>query len=242
MPTSTKSVPELVIIQYEDLINKDADLDEAIGRAYGPGALGVIGIRGIPNFVERKKALLPQAHQLAHLPKESLAKLEDEKSLYNAGWSHGREKLGDKPDFAKGSFYFNPLCDKPGTEDERKKYPYSYIENIWPSDEMPDFEPAAKALGKLMHEQVVALCVHIDKFAEKKVENYVENCMYKAMCETIKAKGRLLYYFPLSEEELKKGQADSWIGWHNDSGFLTSLTKKCRLSCVLNHFKSQIVL
>jgi hypothetical protein len=37
------------------------------------------------------------------------------------------------------------------------------------------------------------------------------------------AKGRLLYYFPLSEEESKNAGDDSWIGWHNDSGFLTAL-------------------
>jgi hypothetical protein len=39
----------------------------------------------------------------------------------------------------------------------------------------------------------------------------------------VKAKGRLLYYFPLSEEEVKDAGDDSWIGWHNDSGFLTAL-------------------
>ena len=28
---------------------------------------------------------------------------------YNVGWSYGKEKLGDKPDFGKGSYYGNPL-------------------------------------------------------------------------------------------------------------------------------------
>jgi hypothetical protein len=41
--------------------------------------------------------------------------LEHEPSMYNVGWSHGKEKLGDTPDFAKGSFYANPLYDEPGT-------------------------------------------------------------------------------------------------------------------------------
>ena len=26
--------------------------------------------------------------------------------------SHGKEKLGDEPDFAKASYYFNPITDK----------------------------------------------------------------------------------------------------------------------------------
>eukprot|EP00957_Ditylum_brightwellii_P065271 4950814-Ditylum_brightwellii.AAC.1 len=53
------------------------------------------------------------------------------------------------------------------------------------------------------------------------------------MKQTEKAKGRLLYYFPLDNGEVKddvnnaKDDADiaeySWIGWHNDSGFLTAL-------------------
>ena len=88
---------------------------------------------------------------------------------------------------------------------------------------MPTFEHDAKALGRLMYDQVVKLCTHIDKFAKSKVPNYKDNVMHEAMCATEKAKSRLLYYFPLSDEELKHGAADSWIGWHNDSGFLTGM-------------------
>ncbi len=39
------------------------------------------------------------------------------------------------------------------------------------------------------------------------------------MKNTKKIKGRLLYYFPSD----KTVSEDSWIGWHNDSGFLTAL-------------------
>ncbi|KNC69255.1 hypothetical protein SARC_18238, partial [Sphaeroforma arctica JP610] len=31
-----------------------------------------------------------------------LKDLEHEESMYNAGWSLGKEKMGDVPDFAKG--------------------------------------------------------------------------------------------------------------------------------------------
>ena len=49
--------------------------------------------------------------------------------MYNVGWSHGKEKLGDKPDFAKGSFYANPLFDEPGTpvSDWILLYVYIYV-------------------------------------------------------------------------------------------------------------------
>ncbi len=33
--------------------------------------------------------------------------------MYSFGWSHGKEKLEGKPDTAKGSFYFNPIHDRP---------------------------------------------------------------------------------------------------------------------------------
>ena len=39
------------------------------------------------------------------------------------------------------------------------------------------------------------------------------------MKKSNKVKGRLLYYYPTTSET-----EDSWIGWHNDSGFLTALT------------------
>lgn len=53
------------------------------------------------------------------------------------------------------------------------------------------------------------------------------------MSNTKKIKGRLLYYYPPSGDGNKEGekknddadtQEDGWIGWHNDSGFLTALT------------------
>jgi hypothetical protein len=169
MSGCTRPAPDLVILTFEEVTNPSADLSDKVGKAYGPGGLGVIAIRGIPGFVEAKSGMLPLAHTLAHLPSDDLLKLEDSKSLYNAGWSHGKEKLGDKPDFAKGSFYFNPLTDAPGTQEERDQFPVSYPCNIWPTESMPTFEPAAKKLGLLMHEQVVKLSHHIDKFAKSKV-------------------------------------------------------------------------
>lgn len=209
----------LVIVDYADLTvqNTSSELGEKIAEAYARG-FGVIGIRNVPSFVECKAAVLRQAHALAHLPAEELVKLEDPKSLFNAGWSHGKEKLGDKPDFAKGSFYFNPLTDKPGTDEDREKFPAAFPCNIWPTERMPEFEPAAKRLGKVMHECVVHLSRHIDAHVQTKLKDYEPGLISKAMKTTEKAKGRLLYYFPMQ----KKGES-SWIGWHNDSGFLTSL-------------------
>jgi len=63
----------------------------------------------------------------------------------NAGWSHGREKLGANPDYSKGSFYANPLFDDPPVDEEIKKSnPYAYPPNIWPKESLPELEPAFK--------------------------------------------------------------------------------------------------
>lgn len=43
---------------------------------------------------------------------------EDPTSLYNFGWSHGKEVLGSAPDTHKGSYYANPLLDAPTDDPE----------------------------------------------------------------------------------------------------------------------------
>ena len=95
MSGCTRPPPELQIVDYADVCSPTSELSSPIEKSFGPGGLGVIAIRNIPNFVTSKQALLPQAHTLAHLPKEELEKLEDGKSLYNAGWSHGKEKVSE---------------------------------------------------------------------------------------------------------------------------------------------------
>lgn len=216
----------------------NTQLQSKLIQAFGSGSLGIVAIRGVPNFLDARSKFLPMAHMLAHLPKEYLEeRLADPKTLYNAGWSHGKEKLGDKPDFAKGSFYFNPLSDEPGTAELREKFPLSYPCNVWPDkDKMPSFEESAKDLGSMMHRAVVRLALHIDALAKRERGNsYPDRLLYNSMKDTDKAKGRLLYYFPLDESTGSAEKAnirnvstsvnaeDSWIGWHNDSGFLTAL-------------------
>lgn len=122
---------DIVIIEYTDLIatseEHGAGVIEKIESAFGPNGYGVIAIRGVPSFVEAKLECLPQAYTLAHLSSEQLLDIEDPVSLYNAGWSHGKEMLkANKPDLAKASFYFNPVTDVPGTKEDRQRFPVSY--------------------------------------------------------------------------------------------------------------------
>lgn len=89
-----------VILQFADLL-AERDLGDDIYRAYGPQGLGALVIAGIPGYAEARARLLPMGHTLAHASESVKSALEDPESLWNAGWSHGKEKLGDKPDYAK---------------------------------------------------------------------------------------------------------------------------------------------
>jgi isopenicillin N synthase-like dioxygenase len=231
---------DIVIVEYSDLLAPPAAdggqdnstaaaaatellLMEKIEKAFGPNGYGVIGIRGVPSFVEAKKECLTQAYDLAHLSPEELKNIEDPVSLYNAGWSHGKEMLkNNQPDTAKASFYFNPVTDEPGTEADRTKYPVSYPINKWPKESLPTLEPASKRLGCLMKDVAVELSKHIDTYAQSQCPDYPTSMLYSAMKDTEKVKGRLLYYYPLDGSK-KDNSVDSWIGFHNDSGYLTAL-------------------
>ena len=79
-----------MLIHYNDLLEGKKDLSASIEAAYGSEGLGIIAIKGVPDFAKLRQDLLPLAFKLAHLPKDVLASLEHPESYYNFGWSHGR--------------------------------------------------------------------------------------------------------------------------------------------------------
>ena len=218
--------------------------------------------------------------------------MTDASSLYNAGWSYGKEQLGHNkpPDTSKGSFYYNPVTDTPGTEQDRIRYPYSYPCNIWPpsnqvnDDLLPDFQKNAKQMGLLLKDVAIEIAKHLDVYVQNQLlqllhrqqpeqpepllpphnigttppppptKGSMPQCsiqsIYHHLKDTDKVKARLLYYYPLSLNQKIQSHSnntdnkamttttttttsddinvldekeDSWIGWHNDSGFLTAL-------------------
>lgn len=77
-------------------------------------ALGVVAVDGIPGMSSSRSHLLPMAAQLAQLDHSQQSKIERPDVQYSVGWSRGRERFdGQEPDWNKGSFYANPLCDNP---------------------------------------------------------------------------------------------------------------------------------
>jgi isopenicillin N synthase-like dioxygenase len=229
---------DIVVLEYQDLLS-DKDLSTEIMQAYGAGSIGAVAIRGIPNWADICSRTLPLGHKLASLPAEKLKSLEDEGSMYNAGWSLGKEKMGDTPDFSKASFYFNPLTDNP-TPELRSDFPWACPLNKWPLEsDISNFKSNCCEVGQIMKSVAVELSRHIDNLLASRVVGYESGSFYQAMVKSNKAKSRMLYYYPIQNSELSSASGDNWIAWHNDSGFLTCLAPELFLDhntgCIIDN-------
>jgi len=225
---------EVVIIQYSELLDGNCDLSERIEKAFGSNGIGILAVRGVPEFPAKRKALLPLSRKFAIMPDEVKEKMVHKESFYSFGWSHGKEKLEGKPDYSKGSYYNNPVHDRPfDDEDVIAKHPSFAHPNIWPREELPELEHAFKDLGTLIVNVGVLLSKHCDAYVSKKNQHYNTGRISSIIKQSRTAKARLLHYFPLSRESAEKIQDEhmneeefmsSWCGWHNDHGSLTGLT------------------
>jgi isopenicillin N synthase-like dioxygenase len=127
---------KVITLDYHDLNQKDVDLSSEIAQAFGNSTdcLGVCFVKNVPNLKEQRQLLLQAASHLAALSPIELQEITHKESLYNFGWSHGKEIMNGKPDFAKGSFYNNPVYDCPPciNLEFQKNHPEYGFPNIWP--------------------------------------------------------------------------------------------------------------
>ncbi|RKP09264.1 hypothetical protein THASP1DRAFT_14514, partial [Thamnocephalis sphaerospora] len=188
-------------------------------------ALGVIFVRGIPDYPALREDLLMQASVMANLQADIKERLTVTDAQYSVGWSHGKEKMNDKLDTEKGSFYANPLVDQPGaqvSEELRQQYPMYYRDNVWPTEaECPGFEQHFKALGGLISGVGYLLARHCDAY----VPGYTPDLISSALQSSDTTKARLLHYFPQKTPQTTSADDQaSWCGWHLDHSLLTGLT------------------
>ncbi|KAJ9530925.1 hypothetical protein QJQ45_028778 [Haematococcus lacustris] len=218
---------QLVVIEYERLTDSNADLHAQLQQAcivldcsrrrnrqavlpytpqaYGPDGLGVLTISGVPNISDMRERLLRLASQVAALPAPALQRLEDVASQYNFGWSHGKEALQSGAlDTHKGSFYANPMTDQPCAPDSPllQQYPQYFRPNIWPGPDLPDLEPAFKALGQAVVALGTQLAHHCDRYCCALNPGLAPGQLLGVLSASCTHKGRLLHYFP-------QGQPDS---------------------------------
>lgn len=190
-------------------------------------------VKNVPRLTEYRSALLPLSKKFALLPEDVKAGYVHEASHYSFGWSHGKEKLQGKPDVAKGSYYANPLFDRP-VDDESiiAKFPEFVHPNIWPTEALPELEPAFKNLGQLIVAVGVLVAQQVDKYVHSMCPSYPVNKLSSIIEKSVCCKARLLHYFaqeksPTSEavdNATNDDEYSNWCGWHNDHGSLTGLT------------------
>lgn len=133
--------------------------------------------------------------------------------------------MGDKPDTAKASYYYNPITDEPGTAQDRLDYPLSYPCNKWPDEDLynlPGFRHCCCDLGKILTDACIVLSRHLDSYVAAVVtvrngtganrSRLAANLLQTALTGTEKVKARLLYYYPLAT---KSSSEDSWVSNDN---------------------------
>jgi isopenicillin N synthase-like dioxygenase len=232
---------DMEVIAYEELEaamqSPNPSVFNRIVKAYGYAGLGILAVSNVPDMAVLRQRLLPLSREFAVLPDAVKAATERPDAYFQVGWSYGNEKLqGDQVDWAKGSYYANPLADVPEPSDAEmvKKYPSFLEPNVWPGEALPDFEPAFKDLGVRIVEVGRLVAKQCDDYIESVIPGYENGRFFKLLTESKTAKGRLLHYYPVDEvahlmpaatADSREGDSDfsDWCGWHNDHGSLTGL-------------------
>lgn len=132
-------------------------------------------------------------------------------------------------DLSKGSYYANPQYDRPVEDEELiQKYITFIHPNIWPTDDLPEFEPAFKTLGQLIVQVGLLIAYQCDNYVKKQCPSYEDGKLERIIRNSLCCKARLLNYYPIAQESLTAAgdhhdPFSSWCGWHNDHGSLTGL-------------------
>jgi hypothetical protein len=59
--------------------------------------LGLVVVKNVPGFLQKRVELLKLASVYANLPDDIKQKCEHPESRYSFGWSHGKEVMNGKP-------------------------------------------------------------------------------------------------------------------------------------------------
>jgi len=212
-----------VILEYNDLVAR-ADLSSSIEAAFGYNGMGLLVVKGVPNFVQYRNQLLTLAPQFASQSDSVKDKVVHKESNYSFGWSHGKEILRPGQfDTYKGSYYNNPQHDHPFSDPVMiKQFPENCHPNIWPDKDFPQLAPAFKQLGQLMVDVGLLVAEQCDKYVQQRLPAAKPNLLHEIIKESLVCKARLLYYLPINDDSTPRTR-DSWCGWHNDHSSLTGL-------------------
>ncbi|TIB77142.1 Clavaminate synthase-like protein [Wallemia mellicola] len=107
------------------------------------------------------------------------------------------------PDTLKGSYYGNPLLDRPNVDPEiRRKHPEYYKGNIWPDEEDDEevrgFQEAFKRLGTFVIEVGLLLTRACESFVspQLQIQTNKTDILEGMLARSSAHKARLLHYYP----------------------------------------------
>jgi len=185
----------VVQIDFKEILEQPKSLFPKIEEAYHEEGVGAMVVNNIPSFPEKRKKL----GKLARLDKKILESLEAPEYFYSIGWSHGKEKFMGKPDMLKGSYYGCPLADK--FRMIKSNGELTYFHNKWPkAGELDGFEEAFKDLGRFINSVGIEVVKNLDKYVKMRCSSYKDGLIERHLKESKRTTGRLLHYFPVSEE------------------------------------------
>ncbi|TIB75594.1 hypothetical protein E3Q23_02296 [Wallemia mellicola] len=149
------------------------------------------------------------------------------------GWSRAKEYMNGMPDTLKGSYYGNPLLDRPNVDPEiRRKHPEYYKGNIWPDEEDDEevrgFQEAFKRLGTFVIEVGLLLTRACESFVspQLQIQTNKTDILEGMLARSSAHKARLLHYYPpppSGDGDENDEDQDSWCGWHLDHSLITGL-------------------
>ena len=131
--------------------------------------------------------------------------------------------------YSKGSYYANIYSGGLSEyEADKKEFADFISENVWPTNELPGFETSFTDLANVILNVGILLARQCDKYCVSKIPSYKSNTLEDCIRNSVNNKGRLLHYFPLSQENSpsvnSNSNSNSWCGLHNDHSALTGLT------------------
>jgi isopenicillin N synthase-like dioxygenase len=219
-----KIIPKIlkpIILDFKILSDLKVDLSKEIEKAFGVNGNGILLINNIPNFIEYKNQLLPLAKKIHLFPPEIKKKYERPEVNYSVGiCTFEKYHFNGVYDMAT-SWYCSSLKDKiqkinyVGDSQEVQE---TYIDNFWPTEEIPELEPAFKNMGKLTSVVGFEIGKHIEKFIKNNAPTYELGKINRAIANPV---GRLIHYHTSREfTQINKEEA---VYWHSDTSSITAL-------------------
>jgi isopenicillin N synthase-like dioxygenase len=210
-----------IILDYGVLSDTAIDLSKEIECSFGRNGNGIILINNIPNYVTYKNTLLPLAKKVHNLPQEIKKKYERPEIYYGIGiCTYEKYHFKGVKDMAT-SWYCSSTKDKIESVKfikDGKEIIEKYPDNFWPTEDLPELEPAFKNLGKLTYEVGFTLGKHIDQWVKSLNPNYQIGRINRTLTRPV---GRLVHYH--TSVEFEENNKDQAVYWHSDTSSITSL-------------------